>query len=85
MTLSIKGFALAGGIVWGLAMFLLTWWIIFTGGSAGGGEGMIARVYLGYSVSPVGSIVGLIWGFVDGVIGGAVFAWLYNKLSATTA
>jgi len=24
--------------------------------------------------------VGLVWGFVDGAIGGAIFAWLYNTL-----
>ncbi len=24
---------------------------------------------------------GLSWAFVDGIIGGAIFAWLYNALS----
>jgi hypothetical protein len=38
-------------------------------------------VYRGYSITPLGSVVGLIWGFVDGLIGGAIFAWLYNIIA----
>jgi hypothetical protein len=30
----------------------------------------------------MGSLIGLIWGIVDGAIGGALLAWLYNRLSA---
>jgi hypothetical protein len=37
-------------------------------------------IYYGYTVSWFGAIVGTIWGFFDGLIGGAVFALLYNKL-----
>jgi len=37
--------------------------------------------YFGYSFTYVGAVIGGIWGFVDGAIGGFVFAWLYNKLS----
>jgi len=33
-------------------------------------------------MSPLGSLIGLVWGFVDGLIGGAIFAWLYNLLAA---
>jgi hypothetical protein len=41
----------------------------------------IGKVYRGYSVTPVGSVIGLIWGLVDGLVGGALIAWLYNALS----
>jgi hypothetical protein len=27
------------------------------------------------------SFIGFIWAFVDGLIGGAIFAWLYNLIS----
>jgi hypothetical protein len=37
--------------------------------------------YLGYTFSAVGAFVGLAWGFVDGAVCGAIFAWLYNKLA----
>jgi hypothetical protein len=29
----------------------------------------------------VGSLIGLVWGFVDGLVCGFVFSWLYNKLA----
>jgi len=40
----------------------------------------IGHLYRGYSISPLGSVIGLVWGFVDALIGGAIFAWLYNWL-----
>lgn len=44
---------------------------------------VIAAIYPGYQPDPsIGSIVtGTLYGLVDGAIGGAVFAWLYNLLS----
>ena len=38
----------------------------------------------GYNISASGSIIGLAWGFVDGLIGGAIFAWLYNFIAVRT-
>jgi hypothetical protein len=32
-------------------------------------------------MTPVGSLIGMVWGFIDAGIGGAVFAWLYNLLA----
>jgi hypothetical protein len=47
------------------------------------GEAMfIGRVYRGYSVSPAGSLIGLAWALIDGSIGGAIFAWLYNLIAS---
>jgi hypothetical protein len=81
MKLNIKAFALAFGLVWGLGLFCLTWWIIAFDGATGEAT-MIGHVYRGFNISPMGSLVGLVWAFADGAIGGAIFAWLYNcKLS----
>jgi len=77
MKLSIKGLALASGILWGLGLFVGTWWIILLDG-ASGQTTFIGMIYRGYSITPLGSVIGLVWGFFDGLIGGAVFAWLYN-------
>ena len=79
MKLKIKACAFTCGLVWGIGLFALTWWIIAFDGATGEIT-FIGRVYRGYSISPVGSIVGLAWGFADGLIGGAIFAWLYNSL-----
>ena len=79
MKLNVKAFGLACGLVWGLGLFLLTWWILaFEGNSAG--PTFIGRIYRGYTITPVGSMVGLVWGFLDGWIGGLIFAWVYNLL-----
>ena len=80
MKLNVKAFALAFGLWWGLGLFFLTWWIIAFDGATGEAT-FIARLYRGYSISPVGSFIGLLWALPDGAIGGAILAWLYNLLS----
>ena len=77
MKLNIAAFALAFGIWWGGSVFLLTWWLILIGADAGT-KSLLQTAYLGYAISPLGSLVGLAWGFFDGAIGGAILAWLYN-------
>jgi hypothetical protein len=81
MKLNVKAFALTCGIIMGAGLFLVTWWFIATKG-ASGARTFIGHIYLGYRISALGSIIGLAWAFVDGLIGGAIFAWLYNKISS---
>ena len=80
MKLNIKAFALACGIIWGIGLFLLTWWVIAFDGATHETT-LIGQLYRGYNISAAGSFIGLVWGFVDGLVGGAVFAWLYNALA----
>ncbi len=80
MKLNIGAFALAFGIWWGVGIFIATWWLIATGAEPSAPM-LIDRFYWGYSVTPFGSLVGLIWGFVCGTICGGILAWLYNILS----
>ena len=80
MKLNIRAFALACGLLWGFGLFVITWWIIATGGATTDPT-FLGRIYLGYRLDGLGSVIGLAWGFVDGLIGGAVFAWLYNWLA----
>ena len=77
MKLSVKAFALAFGLTWGIGLFCLTWWIIALDGATGETT-IIGQVYRGFNISPIGSLIGLVWAFADGAIGGAIFAWLYN-------
>ncbi len=81
MKLNVPAFALAFGIWWGVGLFLLAWWVIWVVGPLGSPT-FIERVYIGYEFTPVGSVIGLLWGFVDGLIGGAIVAWLYNLVAA---
>ncbi len=80
MKLNVKAFALACGLVFGFGLFFLTWWIIAFDGATGEAT-FIGRLYRGYSISPVGSVVGLVWAFFDWLIGGAIFALLYNVIA----
>jgi len=80
MKLNVKAFGLACGLIWGLGLFFLTWWVIAFEGATQQIT-MIGHLYRGYRISPMGSIIGLVWGFFDALIGGVVFAWLYNLLT----
>ena len=79
MKLNVKAFALTCALVWGIGLFVLTWWVIAFEGSTGEVP-FLGHLYRGYSITPLGSVIGLIWGFGDALIGGAIFAWLYNLL-----
>lgn len=81
MTLNVRAFALAFAIWWGNGIFLLTRWIIAFGGPSSEPT-FLGRIYIGYTVTPVGSVIGLVWGFIDTLIAGAIFAWLYNFIAA---
>ena len=78
--LSVRSVALTLGIIGGASMFLLAWWLIIIG-NAEGPTTLFERMYIGYSFTPLGSVIGAIWGFVDFGIGGAIFAWLYNLIN----
>ena len=80
MKLNIKATALAFGLCWGGFLLIITWWIIFLEGSSSTAT-FIGKFYLGYSLTPFGSIIGFMWGLIDGAIGGAIFAWIYNKFN----
>ena len=79
MKINAKNFGLAGGILWGLAMFILTL-IGMNSSYAMELLRLLEGAYPGYSVSGMGSIIGLIYGFLDAFIGLYIFAWIYNKL-----
>ena len=77
MKLDVKAFALTCAVVWGAGLFLATWWIIAFDGPSDSAT-FLGSIYRGYSITAVGSVIGLVWATVDGLIGGAIFAWLYN-------
>jgi len=80
MKLNVWAFGLTCALIWGLGLFVLTWWIIAFDGQTGEVT-TFGRVYRGYSITALGSIIGLVWAFFDGLIGGAIFAWLYNLIA----
>jgi type III secretory pathway component EscT len=77
--LNIPRVALAGGLLWGMGVFLYTWLLILFYGATGEKK-LIGKVYLGYTITPLGSAIGFLWAFMDGLLGGAFIAWLYNTI-----
>lgn len=76
MKLRIRALAIAGGIVWGLYVFLTTLWLIWF--REGASIPLFVYLYPGYATTYLGACIGLGWGFVDGALCGASMAWLYN-------
>ena len=81
MKFNIKALSLASGILWGLAMLVMGFANLIWGSYGQQFLQTMASVYPGYhatrSIAEV--IVGTLYGAVDGLIGGAVFACLYNQ------
>lgn len=82
MKINVRAFAFACALVWGCGLLLLTWWIMLFEGATGNPT-FISMAYRGYNISFPGSLLGLVWGLADGLIGGAIFAWLYVRLQGS--
>jgi hypothetical protein len=69
----------AVGILWAIYVFFIGIAAMFGWGNAL--VTALASLYLGYSASIVGAIIGAIWAFVDGLVAGVIVAWLYNMMA----
>ena len=83
MKFSTRALAFACAILWGVAMLATGLANLFWANYGQQFLQTMASVYPGYhatrSIADV--IVGTLYGVVDGLIGGAVFAWLYNHFA----
>lgn len=69
-------FGLAVGIIWGL-------WCFVAGMFIHGDLTMVSTmgsIYIGYGPTPMGSLIGGLWGLLHGFIAAFLIAWLYNCL-----
>jgi hypothetical protein len=76
MTLRKRALGLSLGVIWGLAVFVVT--ILATMRGTGRTLLLLSGYYLGFTVSYLGALVGLVWGFISGFIGGLLIAWFYD-------
>ncbi len=85
MKFNVKALALASAILWGLAMLVTGLANLIWGNYGQQFLQTMSSVYPGYHAtrSIIEVIVGTLYGVVDGLVGGAVFAWLYNELAKT--
>ncbi len=80
MKLNKIALGLSIGILWGIILFVATWVIYLRGGTMEH-LGLMNRFYPGFTVSPAGSFIGLVYGLVSGIIGGWILGALYNTFS----
>ena len=77
-----KAFGISCGVVLGALVFLATAYLLIRGPigekEVGGNLSALANVMPGFSVSWVGALVGLAWGFVEGFVVGFLLAGAFN-------
>ena len=79
MRLDAIRLGLAIGIVWGAGVLLLG--VMATAWDWGTPlVKLFGSLYLGYAPTLPGILLGALWGFADGLIGGTLIAWVYNAL-----
>ena len=71
---------LAGGLLWGLILFIMTWISMYTG-YAMFWLSQWMDVYPGFDLSKTGVFLGLLYGFIHGFVGLFVLGWLYNRFN----
>jgi hypothetical protein len=81
MKFNTKALALSSAILWGLAMLVTGLANLIWGNYGQQFLQLMSSVYPGYhatrSITDV--FVGTLYGAADGLVGGAIFAWLYNQ------
>lgn len=83
--LDAKAFGLAGGLLWGLVMVLMTVIGIVCSDYGKPFFDFMMAIYPGYQVSAIGAVIGLAYGFVDAFLGCFLMAWLYNRFCGSNA
>ena len=77
--LSIRALAIGVGAAWAFCMLFVGWASLFGWGKAF--VEMMSSVYIGFAPTVLGGIIGAVWGFADGAIGGAIIALVYNAVA----
>ena len=79
--LNVKALAISLGVLWSLAILSLSIIAMMSENYLHNVVEFFSSIYLGYSLSFTGILIGMVWAFIDAAIGGWFLAWLYNKLA----
>ena len=87
MRLNITAMAMAFGLLWGACILTVAAANVIWPSYGQAFLQLCASIYPGYRPGTgIGSVVtGTIYALLDGGVGGAVFAWLYNLFAGRTA
>ncbi len=79
--LNARAWGIAIGLLLGGGLFVATILLVAKGGPRVGEHLGLLRIYFpGYSVTPVGSLIGFMYGFVVGYALGRLLGMVYNRL-----
>ena len=79
LRLNAKVLALVLGLLFGIAIFIATNWLIIKDGDPVGPHlQLLSQYFIGYSVSFMGSLVGFAYGALLGGASGLLIGWIYN-------
>ena len=83
MKINVKALAAGSAIFWGLVVLLAALANLVWSGYAQHFLEMLASIYPGYHATrSIGDVViGTLYAIVDGLMGGAILGWLYNRLT----
>ncbi|MDH4260171.1 MAG: hypothetical protein OEW16_07685 [Gammaproteobacteria bacterium] len=86
MKMNIKALAIAIGVVWSACVLLVGVAHLVWPGYGVAFLDLVASIYPGFHPANgfVAMIVGALYALIDGAIGGAVIAWLYNATVRAT-
>lgn len=77
--LSVHALGVGIGAMWAISVFACGITAMFGWGTAL--VDTLSSLYIGYAATLIGAVIGAIWAFVDGYIGGVIIAWVYNRLA----
>ncbi len=80
MKLKPVALGIALGSVWGASLFITTWISYYSGYGKLFLEVLAQSIYPGYTITPLGSFLGLLYGFADGFVSAALIGYIYNKV-----
>ncbi len=83
MQLNIKALAVAGAVLWGGSFLLLGIVNLIFADYGSGWLSLAASIYPGYhGPGGFGSVIVVtLYALIDGAIGGAILAWIYNLVA----
>jgi hypothetical protein len=83
MRLNVKAMAITAGLMWAGAVLVSGLAGMISTGYGSAFLHVLASVYPGYKAAGTAGdlVVGILYALVDGMLGGLVFAWLYNRFA----
>ena len=83
MKLDIKALGITAALFWGGSILVIALVNMMWSGYGQAVLDLVASIYPGYDgTASIGQVlIGTGYGLVDGFIGGAIFAWVYNQFA----